>query len=180
MREIELKVKVADLESALTRLRERGAYFDDPITQSDAIFLPRDIDFASIPRATPVLRIRRENGGFRLTLKKSMTDELDCIEVEIKIDNPDSMSEILRHLGYYEAIAVHKTRVQGVLAEYHICADAVEGLGTYIELELTADDDAGAEHIRERMRRFLHELQLNTGPEESIGYDTLLFNKRNA
>ncbi|MCI0561617.1 MAG: class IV adenylate cyclase [Nitrososphaera sp.] len=180
MREIELKVELADIESALARLRDRGAHLGDPITQSDAIFLPRNIDFSSIPKGTPVLRIRRENSHSRLTLKKSTTDELDCIEVESKIDSPDSLSEILRQLGYYEAIAVNKTRVQGTLAEYHICVDVVEGLGNYLELELKADDDADSVQIRERMRRFLYELQLNTGPEESIGYDTLLFRKRNA
>jgi hypothetical protein len=63
------------------------------------------------------LGVRVQENSNYLILKKPQTNELDCIEREVKIDDPRQVKDILKFMGYREVVLVKKER-PGLLESY--------------------------------------------------------------
>ena len=89
------------------------------------------------------LRIRIKEEGARLTYKGPKLDSQTKSrrEVTAKVDDPGSLEEILKSLGFSVAAVVEKRRVKYALEGATLCLDDVKGLGTFIEVELSAGDN---------------------------------------
>lgn len=181
MREVELKVKVRNYSEAKKKLKENGWLPIEKLHQSDFIFLKEGQDFRKIQKGTPVVRLRLQGANAcYLNVKVSQSHELDCIEHETLVEDAIEARKILQLLNLKEAVKVSKKREVGTLGNFTLCLDQVEELGSFIELEaLISDENSDMECLRVDMIERLKKMDLDIECEVKVGYDTLVFNKKN-
>ena len=107
MREIEIKVRLQDKEGLLATLAGKGVALGEPVHQRDQVFgLPGEA--GGDGNTVPWLRVRTETHGqgenetkrTLFTLKRSVTGQLDSIERETEVGDPDVMIAIVKELGF--------------------------------------------------------------------------------
>lgn len=174
MNEIEVKARVLNHDELLQKLSKLGCIFSEPIYQKDTIFVPKGVSIP-VPSGTNVLRIREQKGTYLLTLKQPLTNQLDNIEKEITVSDPDVMQEIILLLGFELSSTVEKTRRTCKYKDFEICIDEVKDLGTYIEVEKFGKN---AEIIQKELFEFLETLGVQKEDQEFMGYDILLQKKQ--
>ena len=182
MREIEIKLKAPDLDSVVSRLKELGCEISEPKTQEDRNFIHKEDTkwFEPEIRGYAYPRLRIQNGKpLTFTVKKPIKNEMDCIEHEIHIDNPEELGAIMEMLGYRPGVTVKKARRTSKFQDYTITLDEVERLGNFIEIERMVED-GDALKIQEEMFLFAKE---NFGLERDDfimkGYDIMLHHLEN-
>lgn len=183
MREIEIKLRAPNLDKVAAKLETLGAPLSAPVIQEDVNFVHNDDihwfePFKSQEEWT-YPRLRTQDGICTLTVKKPLTNEMDCIEYELHIDDSESMKTILELFGYRESVIVKKVRRICSYQQYTIVLDQVERLGNFIEIEQVVDD-GDAEKIQEEMFRFAHDtFGLEKSNHTMKGYDILLHDLEN-
>jgi adenylate cyclase class 2 len=177
MREIEIKLKVANLDDLTQKLAERGCVLSAPVSQHDTIYSRggTNEEFTSAKEGDIIMRIRRAEGIAEFNLKQQKSSESDNLEYETEIKDPEATHQILLALGYKPEIEVKKIRRKGKIGAFEICLDTVEQLGDFVELEKLTDDDANPDVVREELFAVLESLGLSRADEETRGYDTLLY-----
>lgn len=178
MREIEVKARVADFEPIIKKLESLGCPLGQAIIQEDKVFLKNGVDFGNLDRGGNVLRIRRQGSKNVFTLKVKGEVEMDSIERETEISNPEKLEEILKYLDYYEVVQIKKSRRKCNYQNLEICLDEVDVLGNFIEVEELAEEGDG-EKIQNKLFDFLMTLGIKQEDRVLIGYDKLMFNKNN-
>jgi adenylate cyclase class 2 len=177
MREIEIKMRLKDLENLEKKLKEIGCILSDPISQHDVIYSLKSIteEFEKSKEGDIIIRIRHLKDTAQLNLKQQKSGEMDNLEYETEVKDPEEMQKILLTLGWSPVIEVKKLRRKGKLGSYEICLDRVEGLGTFVELEKLTSDDADHEEVKEELFKKLESFGLSRKDEETMGYDTQLY-----
>lgn len=177
MREIEIKARVEDAKNVLASLSENGVLVGEPVTQHDVVYArpgARDND----PKEN-WLRIRTE-GGIRsiFTLKRSISaDQLDSIEHETEVSDPDELAKIIDYLGYQLYSDLTKTRQKVRVGDVEVCFDKVESLGVFIEVEKLTDDTADAKAVKKELWDMLKQFGISERDEVTDGYDVLMRTK---
>ncbi|MDB4939594.1 MAG: putative Adenylyl cyclase CyaB [Candidatus Doudnabacteria bacterium] len=175
MREIEVKARLQDRNKTMKAIKALGCVFNEPIAQSDRIYmLPEYIGLAT--HQGNVLRIRVQNGKALFTLKRSITNELDCLEKELAVSDSAVMADIIDLLGYKEYAHVLKTRQKSKYKDYEICLDDVEGLGSFIEVEKLVEENIETQE-QDKLFEFLAALGISKEDRVMQGYDTLVYNQ---
>ncbi len=173
MREIEVKAKVNDVNGLLKIADKLGISFGKPIVQDDATYETK------IPYADPdwnIFRIRKQDGKSILTMKyKASSRSRDNHERETVIGDADEVADMLERVGYVFAIQIYKQRRTAKYHNLEICLDEVKDLGSFIEVEKLAEDDADVDAIQTELWDVL--LSLGIHPEDRVhkGYDTLMY-----
>ena len=124
------------------------------------------------------LRVREHTQGgvthARVTYKGPKTDAVSQtrFELETAVEDAGTMRAILAALGYAPVLTVSKARRgyagSGAYAGVHLCLDAVDGLGAYLELEIVAPDDIGPTERESRVAVLLSLLDLLDIPRENL------------
>jgi adenylate cyclase class 2 len=177
MREIEVKIKVENFEDIQKRLEERGCVLSGAISQHDVIYSKEGSaeEWKSAKEGKIIMRIRYLKDKAEFNLKQQQSGEMDNLEYETEVKDAEAMHKILLALGYAPEVEVKKIRRKGKLGEYEICLDDVEKLGTHVELEKLASDDADPRTVREELFQILESLGLSRENEETKGYDTQIY-----
>lgn len=179
MREIEVKVRAKDLNSVREKLEQMGCEFSEPIEQHDAIYslaANAQEEWKESKEGHVVMRIRRQGESSEFNLKKQQSGgELDNLEYETEVSNPDAVHSILKELGYEPQVEIKKKRVKCKLDKYEVCLDEVERLGSFVEIEELAPDDANPQEIQEKLMKILEDLGLSREDMETRGYDTQIY-----
>lgn len=177
MREIEIKLKAKNFEELERKLQEKGCVLSEPISQHDVIYSFKDSkrEFESAQEGDIIIRIRHLKDTAQLNLKQQRSGEMDNLEYETEVKNPEETDKILRTIGWMPVVEVRKLRRKGKLGKYEVCLDEVERLGTFVELECLTDDDANPEKVREELFKELESLGLSRSDEETRGYDTQIY-----
>jgi adenylate cyclase class 2 len=177
MREIEIKLRVKDLESFAKRLTAEGVVLSESISQYDRIYTKGDsvAEFDNSKAGLSVMRVRITDKGAEFNMKVQQTREMDNLEHETSVSDPEAVHTILGVLGYTPKVEVRKKRRKGKLGEYEVCLDEVEHLGTFVELEKLTDDEVDVEEVREDLLQKLEALGLSRVDEEMRGYDTQVY-----
>jgi adenylate cyclase class 2 len=179
--EVEQKHRVHDAAGLMRQLTDRGVVLEAGVTQIDKYFAHPCRDFA---RTDEALRIRTVGGGSYVTYKgpKLGGPTKTRRELELPLGRNDvdggQMAELLAALGFGPVATVRKERrsfevrhqgqrVVGAL-------DEVDGLGSFVELELIADE-AGLDAARNTISDLAADLKL--GPIESGSYLEMLLAK---
>jgi adenylate cyclase class 2 len=179
--EVEQKHRVADVVRLTERLAERGSSLEAAIVQSDRYFAHPARDFAKSDEA---LRIRTVGDESFVTYKGPKIDATSKTrrELEFPLSAGDrdgaKFAQLLAALGFTPVATVRKRRrpfmvnfegrhMEGAL-------DEVDGVGTFAELELMADDDA-LEQAKLAVAALAIELDL--GPQERRSYLEMLLAK---
>lgn len=128
----------------------------------------RDIYFNSQVRdfkgTDEALRIRIKEDGAHLTYKGPKLDRLTKTRLELtsKIEGPEVMEKILVELGFVPSGEVRKRRIKYSLGETILAVDEVEGLGLFLEIEISAEEDWAMK------RKCILDLKEHLGLGESI------------
>jgi len=180
--EVEQKHRVNDAAALVARLAERGVKIGSPVEQADQYFAHPSRDFAQTDEA---LRIRTAGGESFVTYKGPKLDTATKTrrELELPLDIEDAdgsrFAELLRALGFRHVAVVRKKRrpfqIKHNGREVEGALDDVEQVGTFVELELVADDASldEAKHIVAGLAA-----DLNLGPSERRSYLELLLENR--
>ena len=172
MREIEVKARLQNKENLLLKAKELGIEFGPVIAQDDTTYE------TTTPKDNPnwnIFRIRKEDGISILTMKyKASTRRRDNHERESVIDNAKDVADMLERVGYHKGVRIRKTRQIANLNDIEICLDEVERLGSFIEIEKIAPDDANVDDVQNSLWAMLEQLGIN--PEDRVfkGYDSLM------
>lgn len=172
MREIEVKAKLKNKNRLLLKAKEMGVSFNPPFTQDDITFEN------SLPKDDPswnIFRIRKQSGITILTMKyKASSRSRDNHEKESAIDNAKEIADMLERMGYYEGVRIKKTRQMAHYKDVEICIDEIDKLGSFIEVEKLASDDADVDDIQNNLWALLVELGVSPNDRVHKGYDTLM------
>ena len=177
MREIEIKLKAKNFEELEQKLKDKSCVLSEPISQHDVIYSTKSNgeEFTSAKEGDVIIRIRHLKDKAQLNLKQQRSGEMDNLEYETEVEDPEEMHKILTTLGWKPVIEVKKMRRKGKLGKYEVCLDEVEKLGTFVELEKLTGDDANPEEVREELFKELESLGLSRTDEETRGYDTQIY-----
>ncbi len=172
IKEIEVKARVQDLDSFITKAKKLGIVFGPTLHQFDRVFLPKGITFKSVVPGTNALRIREENDRVFFTLKQRQNVELSAVEAEIEVTDAQALPHLIELLGFYEAVTIDKKRRKAEYGEYEICLDEVKGLGSFVEVQKFSEGDG--EIIQNELFEFLKKFGIDERSREKKGYDTLM------
>jgi adenylate cyclase, class 2 len=181
--EVEQKHQVKDVAALVAQLTEHSVTLGEPVGQSDQYFAHPARDFAKTDEA---LRIRTVGRASYVTYKGPKLDAATKTrrELELPLAASDAsgsqFAELLSVLGFTPVAIVRKQRrtfhllhqgrdVEGAL-------DEVVGVGTYVELELIADETS-LESAKEIVVSLAADLKL--GRSERRSYLELLLARRN-
>ncbi|WP_028193355.1 class IV adenylate cyclase [Salinispora pacifica] len=173
MQEVEVKYLVSDETALLVALDGRGVRLSGPVRQDDQAYAPVTWQYGMPKKDVPFARLRTQSGRHLFTVKRPINNELACLEHETTVADRGQMHAALLSMGFTPTVQIVKTRRIGRWGEVTVCVDAVDGLGTFLELETMADDQESGADAQER----LHVQATSLGiAMERVGqtYDSLL------
>jgi adenylate cyclase class 2 len=148
MLEIEMKFPIPDFSPLEQILAEWGARAEEPQRNADHYFNAPDRDFAVTDEA---LRVRRIGEVNRVTYKGPKRDTKAKVRAEIEVGLAEGerpagdFMRLLENLGYRPVAVVRKRRRPYHLHregfDMEVCLDEVDGLGSYVEVEIVAPED---------------------------------------
>jgi len=146
--EVEMKFPVDDLAALARRLEQLGAAVGEAQSEVDVYFAHPARDFA---RSDEALRIRRKGRLNFVAYKGPKIDETTKTRREIDLALPsqagtaEAWTELFEALGFRRVGEVRKSRRKAAVRwdgrQVEGSLDEVEGLGTFAELELIAEED---------------------------------------
>jgi len=164
--EVEQKFAVSDLAAVEQKLVALGAKPDQDLIQVDGYLGHPCRDFAQTDEA---LRLRSSGGQNYITYKGPKIDATTKTRREIELDLPpghDALADwrlLLGLLGFRPVAEVHKHRRTFLLQWQNYVVEAalddVTGVGTYVELELQADEQ-GVDAARQCLESLAGRLDL--------------------
>lgn len=180
--EVEQKHRVEDAAALMARLAEQGVTLQPAVIQSDQYFAHPARAFAKTDEA---LRIRTSGDENFVTYKGPKLDSTTKTRKELELplhsddDGGKQFAELLAALGFTPVTTVRKRRrkfpINHAGHEVEGSLDDVDGLGTFVELELVADEaslDEAKQVISDLAR------DLNLGTSERRSYLELLLEQR--
>ena len=179
MKEVEVKVKINNLDEVEKKFNRIGVVFSDVVVQEDYVYTRPKVasNMDSIVKNENILRIRKAKGKIIFTLKRPQDESLNKIEKELEISDDAQMRDILEYLGYVKAIEVKKKREIGKYEDYEISLDEVEDLGTFFEVEAMVEMEEDSIAVQSKIWEFLSTLGIKKEDEVIKGYDVLKFLK---
>lgn len=170
--EVELKFRVLD-PAAFRRRLEALAAIGPPRSEVDLYFRHPARDFAATDEA---LRIRRKGPENSITYKGPKIDATTKTRREVDLPLPpgeataEAWTELLRLLDFTPVAEVRKTRCKAHVVwrgrRIEVSLDDVEGVGTFVELELIVEPDA-LDAARESVLSLAAQLGLEHGERRS-------------
>lgn len=183
--EIEVKIPVSNFDRLYLQLPQMGFEYRKSYEQEDSYSNSVNYDLKKRDKA---LRIRRtvdlETGKMwaQLNCKGPKLDKVSMSrkELEIPIDNPGAMEEILGELDFFPVhCRVKKKRYDFSCGKITASLDRVEGLGDFLELEiLELGEEKRAAGLRE-IERVIRELGYSMEDTVRISYLSMLQKKYN-
>jgi adenylate cyclase class 2 len=145
--EVEQKFPVSDLASLKSKLADLGAVHRETVAQVDCYFAHPARDFA---RTDEALRLRQVGQLNFITYKGPKLDTTTKTRREIEVglaagqQAAAAAAELLEALGFSRVGEVRKRRVHSTLRwqdrEIGVSLDEVASLGTFVELEIMANE----------------------------------------
>jgi adenylate cyclase, class 2 len=180
MYEVEVKAHLRDRKEVIKKLEDFGCKFSEELHQIDRVYFPKGFVFPP-PIGTGILRVRKQDDKYFLTLKISQSGRQDSIERETEIKDGEMMVEIIKLLKYQEAPIVDKKRTKTKYKDMVIELDEVKELGSFIEVEkiVTHPDPEVRKNIQKELCDFLE--TLGVAKEDLLvnaKYDIMLFEKK--
>ncbi len=163
MLEIEVKVRVADLDAVRSRLKSRGSRLCGRSVERDVYYNAPQRDFGATDEA---LRVRYAGDTCVVTYKgpkRSGPGLKVREELNVGVESGEEFERILRHLGFKPVREVVKMREAYTMPGATVLLDEVEDLGSFVEIEASAELEEGL--ATERVNRLAEELEL---PKEYI------------
>lgn len=160
--EVEIKIPVNHLEKVIKQLKEEGFQETDVYREIDTYFNSPYYDMKERDKALRIRRTRNMKTGeewAELNCKGAKLDQVSMTrkELETKIQEPETIEEILKELGFAPlSCQVIKTRRYFSNGKMTAAADRVDGLGEFLELEIIAEKESQREECLGKIYQVLH------------------------
>ncbi len=194
MIEVEIKLKInnkAEIEDALI---EHGFKKATTSKEIDQYFNGARRDLRDTDEALRIRKTTRDDGTciiadgspddelITLTYKGPKLDDVSMSrkEVQVNVSDYDGMVETLTALGYKPVMTVSKTRVEYYSEEMCACLDEVEGLGSFIELEIIVDSEADRQGALDKIENELVALGYSMADTTTTSYLSMLEQRMNS
>ncbi len=163
MIEVEIKLPINDKEKLCEKLLLRDFCKGKTYKETDVYFNRNDCDLRKSDEALRVRETIDSDTGETKSVLTYKGPKLDSIsmsrkEVEVSIDNPEGIKDILVSLGFFPVIPVVKSRVYFKRYNMTAAVDEVQELGTFLELEILVDDESRHEDALSIIREELSNL----------------------
>ncbi len=183
MKEVEIKARLKDGAKAREALSKLGCALSAPIVQDDMTFVRNPGDVATYLANPEFLRLRVQGDGtvlFTLKYHPGRADDPASapIECETNVGSREEMERALTLMGFKPAVRTKKSRVKTRHGKWEICIDEVEELGSFIELEELAEEDADVAPIHAAMHEFMRTLGIEAEDAGLSRYDILMLEKQ--
>ena len=177
MIEVEIKAAVGDIGPIRSKLKELECIYQGHLDQADTYYNARDRDFAVTDEA---IRIRIENERTLITYKGPKLGGISKSrrEIELEVSEAATAEEMLIALGFTRVMTVTKTRENYVLDMYTISLDTVTGLGDFIEIETSAQNEVEVPAKVEDIVKLLEKLGISQDAAITSSYLELLNEKK--
>jgi adenylate cyclase class 2 len=145
MIEIELKVRVPGLSPVRSRLRKLGAESLGSAHEHDIYYNAPHRDFGKTDEA---LRVRYAGGKTIVTYKGPKIQKFGLKareEFNTCIESGEEFETMLTRLGFHRSVDVRKFRENYRFSGAIVSLDAVDELGTFVEIEYSGTDRDHAE-----------------------------------
>ena len=163
MIEVEIKIPVGDLEEVREGLQRKGFVHERSMIEKDTYF---DGGIHGIRKSGEALRVRQ--------IIHCDTGE-KISEINFKGKKREIAGKIFEAAGFFPVKPmVVKKREMLVFGEMQACLDEVEGLGTFLELEIMAEDESSKASALEKIERILKELGHGMEETTRVSYLTQL------
>ncbi|HHY08707.1 MAG TPA: class IV adenylate cyclase [Corynebacteriales bacterium] len=153
MIEVEVKAHATNLDEIEEKVIEIGASRVGEEYQEDLYFNAPHRDFAQTDEALRIRKTKSENSEETyITYKGPKMDELSKTrkEIEVAVEDPSNVAEILQNLSFRAVAMVRKNRTIYTLDELIITLDQVHGVGDFVEIEKeTAEGEDTKEALNE-------------------------------
>ena len=175
MIEVERKFRLSSKQRQNIEEDIKAKYGDVPTSQqSDIIFLHGINSFDSFKPGMPVMRLRTIGQETLLAYKRVINDAGDRLEHELAVSSAETMKSILEEMGYQEATSVSKSRVEVKDGSITITLDDVEKLGSFLGVEIVADEGSDLEETESRLMKVAIQYGLTSDSLEPLNYDQLI------
>ncbi len=183
--EVEVKLRVEDPEAVKNALEREGEVVRT-VRQEDVYFSHPCRDFAETDEALRLRRVVEDGQETSLvTYKGPKLGEVgkSRVEVEVEVSDGDSMRRILEELGFNpldeftirKIRSVYKLAISGL--DIKACLDEVDGLGTFLELEIETDEDVDIDELEKRLLKIARDRLNVEGEVVRKSYLELLMQK---
>ncbi|MCQ8903027.1 MAG: class IV adenylate cyclase [Methanothrix sp.] len=144
---IEVEAKARAPEDAEDRILRMGGILIGVENHEDIYFRSPVRDFASTDEA---LRLRIKDDGVYLTYKGPKLDPATKtrLELTVRVDDATASERLLESLGFSRFAVVRKRRSKYRLGDAIVALDDVDGLGRFVEAEISADQESPADKAR--------------------------------
>ena len=174
MLEIEIKVRVSNIEEIKKRILSIGGKHSETVVEEDLYYNAPHRDFA---RTDEALRVRKAGEKTILTYKgpkNTLMGSKIREESNVLLDDAEIFDSILKNLGFRPVANVRKLREYYTYQDYSIALDNVDHLGEYVEIELVTENNA--ENAAKKVDELAEKLGV-IGERISISYLELLLSK---
>jgi adenylate cyclase class 2 len=174
--EVEMKVKIDDIDALRKKLESMGANFNEAVDQTDVYFKKKGFDSKPEGPGAWILRIRDSEGEKALTLKALTEVTGAWLEHETGIDNVEQARKIMETMGLINVFTFHKKRIHGRMGEFEVLLDDVTELGRYVEVALDSAEEE-KEKTRTKIIEFIKTLGYEEKDFEKRGYGEIMGEK---
>lgn len=182
MIEVEVKLPVEDLRKIEEKLAVCGFVESARLRETDIYFKSEFHDFRALDEA---LRIRSIEDLYTnkitsvITFKGAKLDKISMSrpELETMVGDFGISREILERIGFTPVTPVEKLRKIMKKDDVEACLDMVTGLGTFLELEIMADEESKDEALK-RIALILDGLGLSFEDTVRNSYLSMLLNQQ--
>ncbi|NLZ31188.1 MAG: class IV adenylate cyclase [Methanomicrobiales archaeon] len=174
MLEVEAKFAVRDPGEVRARLRQKGVQMERRRREHDVYYNAPDRDFGETDEA---LRVRYDDAGVIMTYKgpKIRVGSAKAREeFNLGVSSGETLEAILSRAGFRRAAVVTKIREFYEVGGATVTLDDVEGLGTFVEIEILTEE--GAEDAARQVGAIAGELGVE-GPPIYVSYLEMLLDR---
>ena len=176
MIEVEVKLKIDNRTSVEEQLRDHGFCLHKRVKETDTYF---DGGLYGIKKSGQALRVRKtvdymtgvEKSELNFKGAKIDTVSMARLELETEVENGDVAMKILEVIGFHKAEPrVIKERWLMSRDDLHACLDEVEGLGSFLELEIMVEDEGNRPEALGRIEEILEKLGYTMKDTTRVSY----------
>ncbi|MDV3104298.1 class IV adenylate cyclase [Thermococcus waiotapuensis] len=166
--EIEIKFRVT-FDEIREKIESLGASFIREEAQEDLYF---SLPYPQLLRVRRIANLGKAFLTYKVINDPGRNEEFE--ELEVEVSNFDTTVEILRRLGFREDVVVRKRRLVYRLGDVTFELNEVEGLGSFLDIEVIGDD---ANRAKEIIWETARKLGLGEGDVEPRLYQELMREK---
>jgi len=157
----------------LIALKSLGIELSEPIFQDDQAYAPAGWQFGDSKLGVSFLRLRTVGGRHYFALKQPGDNAQACLEYETEVADRQAMHSAVMRMDYKPTVRIAKTRRVATLEDCSLCVDDVEDVGSFIELERLAGDDANARVVQTELAAIVESLGI-AATRTGETYDSLI------